>query len=405
MLLEQINKAEKRMNEIKAEVDSIKPTDDGALDKIKNLTEEYRSLSKERAELRAALDITPVEITTSAPMTIVQAAGEERNEDARGTIEYRTAFMKFIKTGKVSDALKIGESRADATTLTSDISYAIPSTIQNKVITELISYGGIYAKITKSNIKGGVSVPIGSFDITATWVGDGQTSETKKVSTSGSVSFNYYLLEARVGTSLIASVTQLDVFESIMVERLVAAVVIAIEKAVFLGTGVNQPIGILTDVRVPASNKLTVALADLTFDKWQSNRNKLKTPYRKNPKNAFYCAQDTFDKYMFGLKDNNGQPIARVTSGIDGEPNYRFLGREVVIVEDDVLPSFDDAAASAPFLVYGNLEQWVLNSNMAMTYDKVRDKLKNRIVDMVQTIADGKLLDANAVLIFKKPAA
>jgi len=46
-----------------------------------------------------------------------------------------------------------------------------------------------------------------------------------------------------------------------------------------------------------------------------------------------------FGKYIEGMTDANGQPVARVNYGLNGTIEERFLGREVIAVEDLLPPS------------------------------------------------------------------
>lgn len=413
-LLQKMTQIEKRMNEIHSALDKLDLNKKEERSQIDTLTSEYEALKEERAQIEKALKVVPIQITEQE-VRGAQMGGmipgasdpkQQRNDDPRGTPEYRKAFMEYCQKGIVSSVL---EKRANETNLTSDVTYLIPSTVQNKVIQKLENYGYIYGQITKSNIKGGVSVPIATFNIIAHWVEETGVSETQKGAANTAVQFSYYLLEARVGTSLIASVTTVELFETLLVEKLIAALIKAIEQAVFTGTGLGQPTGILQETRIPSEQKVTVDSTKLTLTDWQKYRNKLPAAYRKNPANKWYMEQDTFDTYVFGLKDDQGQPVARVNYGIDGEPIYRFLGRPVEIVPASFLKSYADATGHAttgePFCVYGDITQWALNSNMDISYVKYTDRNSNKVIDLAQMIADGKTLDAYSFVILKKGAA
>lgn len=413
-LLQKMNQIETRMNEIHSALDKLDLNKKEDRSQIDTLTAEYSTLKEERSQIEKALKVVPIEVTPSEVRGsqfggMVPGASDpkqQRSDDPRGTPEYRKAFMEYCQKGTVSSVL---EKRSNETNLTTDITYLIPSTVQNKVIQKLEDYGAIYGQITKSNIKGGFSVPIATFNIVANWVDETAVSETQKGAANTAVQFSYYLLEARVGTSLIASVTSVELFETLLVEKLIAALIKAIEQAVFTGTGLGQPTGILQETRIPTEQKVTVDSTKLTLVDWQKYRNKLPAAYRKNPANKWYMEQDTFDTHVFGLKDDQGQPVARVNYGIDGEPIYRFLGRPVEIVPASFLKSYADATGHATtgeaFCVYGDITQWALNSNMDISYVKYTDRNNNKVIDVAQMIADGKTLDANAFVILKKGAA
>ena len=57
-----------------------------------------------------------------------------------------------------------------------------------------------------------------------------------------------------------------------------------------------------------------------------------------------YHERRRLNRYIVGMVDSTGQPVARVNYGLDGSIEERFLGREVIAVED-LLPSIDDDGA------------------------------------------------------------
>ena len=115
-------------------------------------------------------------------------------------------------------------------------------------------------------------------------------------------------------------------------------------------------------------------------------------------------AQATFDGYIDGMVDANGQPIARVNYGITGEETYRFGGKEVITVEEDVLKAYETASASDVVAVFVNLNDYAINSNLQLQTYKWVDHSTNKVYNKAILIADGKLLDPNGVLLIKKGA-
>lgn len=401
-LLEQ---AQQRSQAIAIEIAAIDTTQEGAEARMDALIAEHASVIEARDRYQAALGITastPVQTVVTPNIAQINGADDQRSNNPRGTLEYRQAFMNYVLRGQRSELL---ERRADEQTLTEDATAVIPSNLQDRIISTLETYGGTYARITKTNLKGGVSYPISTFNPEAQWVAEGEVSETKKAEAKDSITFNYYLLEARVAMGIIASVTTLESFEKLIVEKMVAAMIKAIEKSVFVGTGTGQPAGVLGESRIPAAQKLSVAAADLDYKGWIKILGKLPSAYRANASNAWYMAQATFDEYVAGLVDDKGQPAARPSYDITGKLVYRLLGFDIEIVPETYIKSFTAAAASDPVFLFGNLAEWGLNSNMVITYEKYRDKNTNRIIDVTQAIADGKTLDANAFLVGKKKTA
>ena len=115
-------------------------------------------------------------------------------------------------------------------------------------------------------------------------------------------------------------------------------------------------------------------------------------------------AAGTFEGYIDGMVDANGQPIGRVNQGITGAPQERFNGREVLLVEDDIVAPYDSASTGDVVAVFCKLSDYCINSNMQMAVYRWMDHDNNQWVDKAILINDGKLLDPNGVMIIKKGA-
>jgi HK97 family phage major capsid protein len=293
------------------------------------------------------------------------------------------------------------ELRADATTVTSDVGAVIPTTTLQEIIKKLSSYGEIYAKVRKLNIQGGVRVPILSLKPTANWIGEGKSSDDQKITADKYVSFDYHGLECKISQSLLASIVTYEMFQREFVPLTVEAIIAALEKAIFAGTGSGQPLGITKDERVPADNTITLSAKDFSsWSGWKKNVfGKMKKSYRDG---IFVMAQGTFDGYIDGMVDDNKQPIARVNYGITEGEKYRFGGKAVETVENDVIAGYDDAAKGDVVAVFFKPSDYAINSNMVMTVVKWTDHDDNKVKNKAILICDGKLLDPNGVLIIKK---
>ena len=339
-------------------------------------------------EGRGLIPLATMKTRTGAPATEV---------DPYDTPEYRTAFMNFACRGEVIPA------NLRATTLTTDVSAAIPTTYLNEIVKELKSYGNIYAAVRKLNVQGGVEIPISDIKPTAVWIGD-TASDAQKLSANESVSFKYFGLECKIAQSLLVSVTTLEAFQNLFVELATEAIAKALDISIISGSGTNQPLGVINDKRVPSGNVVT--LTEEEFTSWSGWKKKvfgkMKKAYRKG---NFYMAQGTFDGYIDGMVDQNGQPIGRVNYGIDGEEKYRFGGKNVETVEDDVIKAYDDASAGDVVAVFLNPSDYGFNSNLEMKTVKWIDNDTNEVKTKVVLIGDGKLIDPNGVVIVKKGAA
>ncbi len=325
-----------------------------------------------------------------------------RNEevDAHDTVEYRTAFMNFV----CRNVPMAAELRANEVTATGDAGIAIPTTYVNEIIRELDTYGNIYAKVRKMDVQGGIAIPVLTLKPEATWIGDGEASESKKIGAKDSITFSYFGVECKIAQTLFTNVTTLSAFQALFVPLATEAIVKAIEISILNGNGETQPTGILKDTRVKAENVIT--MSEDEFKSWASWHIKVKGSMKKAYRTGeFVMNQATFDGYIDGMVDKNGQPVGRTTYGINGEETYRFMGKNVETVEDSMLPSWDDAAEGDVVAVFVKLSDYCINSNLKMTTVKWTDPDTNQIKNKCIMICDGKLIDPYGVLIIKKGAA
>ena len=327
---------------------------------------------------------------------------EKRKADPYDTPEYREAFMNFVCRGVPIPA----QFRQDQTTTTTDASAVIPTTILREIIKEVSVYGNLFDEIRHLNIQGGVQVPILTLKPEAHWITANtgtKESDDQKIQANQSVSFSYHGLECKIAQTLLTSVTTLEMFQDQFIPLAAEAMAKALDIAVMNGSGSGEPLGVTNDTRVPAANVIELSSSDMaSWAGWKKNVfAKMKKAYRGG---KFYMAQGTFDGYIDGMVDDNGQPIGRVNYGIDGDERYRFGGRIVDTVEDDVLPNYDDAEEGDVIAVFFKPQDYAFNSNLTMTTAKWIDRETNQIKNQVILIGDGKLLDPYGVLIIKKGA-
>lgn len=320
--------------------------------------------------------------------------------DPRATDEYRNAFMNFMKTGVMDKVLQ----NANATTLASDAGALVPVTIMNEIIKKMRAYGQIFNRVRKLNVKGGVEFPILSLKPVATWIGDGVVSDRQKVTANTKVSFAYHGIECRVAVSLLADTITLDGFESLITDLIVEAIIVAVENSIINGTGSGQPLGITKDARIPAGNIITLTAAKInTYKGWADDVFAV-IPLAYRAGASWMMASGTFESKIKGMVDTAGQPVGGVNRGIADGVQERFDGREVILVEDDVIKPYATAATGDIIAVYCKLTDYVINSNMQMTSYRFFDQDKNEWVDKMILICDGKILDPNGVIIVKKGA-
>jgi len=416
-LLELIAKREAKKAELlqrNSETEDVK--------ELKDITADLEAINSDITELRSILDAMPDEESEQRKADeqgtpdqeqrgrqpvggarilgtygVSQTQTEQRNGDKYGSEEYRSAFMNYVLKGVKTEGL---EFRADATTSTGDIGAVIPTTIMNQVIEKMKDYGMIWPRVSVTNIKGGVKLPVASVKPTARWVSEGSVAEKQKKTISTSIVFAYYKLQIRVALTLETDLVSLPIFEQTVSDNISEAMAIGLEGAVISGSGSGEPLGIANDTDIPVAQVLSIAVEDMDkYQTWTTIMSKMPRKYRNK---AVLILNDLdWNKYIVGMVDANGQPVARTTFGLDAVQQERFLGREVIPVED-YLTSIDDADIGDVFGIVCNLRDYLVNSNMQITYKRYFDEETDEWISKSTMICDGKLGDKNGVLLLKK---
>jgi HK97 family phage major capsid protein len=361
---------------------------------VNALEAEVRALQTEKTELEEKAKRAAIAAGIQTGAIQAQSIQVPGAVVSSGEGEYRKAFMDYVLRNKRSEVL---ETRA--TTLTSDVGSVIPDTIIGQIVEKLKAHGTIWNKITKTNVKGGVTIPTSSLKPTASWTSEGSVA-AKQNKTTGSVTFSYHKLQMRVAVSLEASTTSLDMFEQALVENIYEAMIVAVEEAVVSGSGTGRPLGIIQDTSIPAAQKIAVLAADVnSYAKWVAIVSNIPLAYEG--KVSLTMTKKDWDTNIVGMVDSQGQPVARVTFGLSGRPERRFLGYEVVLV-DDYLTTFASGVDGTTFAYFADYSDYVFNSNMQLLYKKYFDEDTDEFIDKATLIGDGKLKGPHSVLLLNK---
>lgn len=330
------------------------------------------------------------------------------NADPYATMEYRQAFMAYAQRGTEIPANLVKRDGMPANTTT--LGATIPTTVLNEFINEIRKvYGNLYTKVRKLNIQGAVKVPIAELQAQFKWV----TEDTVSPRQDGGkineyVEFSYNMAEIRVSQSLLSSIVSLDLFEREIVRIMMIAYMQAMDTGIVKGTGKGQMLGILNDPRVLATgNVIEMTAADI--NNWTSWRKKFfaKLPlgYRDG---EFIFPLATVDAYLETMADANNNPVFRQATGLevnDGDsvnPNGRFFGRDISLVEPDIIPDFDSAAAGDVIGIYWQPNEYAINTNMQFGMRRWFDEDRNEWVNKMLTIVDGKVLNPMGFWLIKK---
>lgn len=401
---------EKRLARLNSKKESLaqrcKASEDA--NEVRSLTDLLEDLNAEIEETRAELSAIEEEATTAnvSRETSIPAdaetrgainlgsfkAAETRKENPLESVEYRNAFMKYVTEGTAIPA----EVRGDATS-TAETGVMIPLTIMNEVINTVKKrYGNLYSKVRKVSVKGGVEYPIGALKASFKWISEKTVSPRQKVDKLGKVSFGYHVAEIRIAQTFLSQLLTLSAFEATMTEVIAVAYLEAMDYAIMNGSGDGQPLGVLNDPRV--TNTITMTAADISnWTKWRKNFfAKLPLGYRAGD---FVFASSTVDAYLETMQDANGNPIFRQATGLevnDGDatnPNGRFFGREISLVEPDIIADFDSASAGDVIGLFWQPLEYAINENFAFTMRRYFDDETNEWVDKALVVVDGKVLN------------
>lgn len=331
------------------------------------------------------------------------------NDDPFATMEYRKAFMRYAQTGEAIPANLVQRDGSPANTNT--LGATIPTTVLNEFI-QLIRkvYGNLYYKVRKLNIKGGVKVPISELQATFKWI----TEDTVSPRQDGGqikdyVEFSFNMAEIRVSQSLLSSIVTIDLFEREIVRIMLIAYLQAMDTGIVNGTGKGQMLGILNDPRVMNQPDHIIEMTAADFSNWTAWRKKFfaKLPlgYRAG---EFIFPLATVDAYLETMADANNNPIFKQATGLevnDGDtrfPNGRFFGREISLVEPDIIKDFDNAEAGDVVGIFWQPQEYAINTNMAFGMRRYFDEDRNEWVNKMLTVVDGKVLNPRGFYIIKK---
>ena len=396
-------------------------------DEISDINEELAEIAEEEkraaAPAQAPSNAQPVngEIRGAYAMNPDPMQGKKADKvNPYETEEYRRAFMAYVQRGAaipqnlINDVAEYRESlpvdmRAGVPITTADTGAAIPLTIMRDVINTVRKrYGNLYSKVRKMSIPGGVEFPIGALQASFKWINESTVSPRQKLAPLGKVQFSYHTGEIRIAQSFLSQLLTIEAFESKIVEVIAIAYMQAMDDGIVNGTGNGQMLGILNDARVTGTSQaITLTAAEISnWTAWRKKFfSKLPLGYRDG---EFIFAMSTVDAYLETMADANNNPVFRQATGLevnDGDaanPNGRFFGRNIALVEPDILPDYDTANSNDVIGIYWQPEEYAINENFGFTMRRYFDEETNEWVDKALVVCDGKVLNPNGIWLIKK---
>lgn len=402
---------------------------------VRSINEELGELNEEIAETQEEIDtieeVTPdpepdpnqqrsnppvgaQQVNNGIPMASYSqnpAGTQQReNKDPYASMEYREAFKAYVQRGTPIPENLTQRAGGDAgPTVAADLGMIIPTTIMNEFIKKVSKvYGQLYSKVRKLNIQGGVKFPISDLKANFKWITETTPSGRQKAGdVKEYVEFSYNIGEIRVSQTLLSQVVALQMFEEEIVRIMTEAYVEAMDKGIIAGTGAGQMLGILKDTRVTEQTDHIIEFTAEQFGDWAQWRKRLFSviPLSKRGKGEFIFTASTVESNLLTMKDANNRPIFKEAAELNvGESatDGRFYGREVAMVEPDIVADFDTAGSGDVVGVYWIPDDYAINTNLAFGMKRYFDEDKNEWVNKGLTIVDGKILDPSGVYIIKK---
>jgi HK97 family phage major capsid protein len=258
-------------------------------------------------------------------------------------------------------------------------SAAVPTQTLNKIF-RYLEESPILSRIDLTHIPGNVVLPVESAVAAAAWVAVGVAATDSDDSVT-SISLGAHKLIKTLEITADIEAMAIDAFEAWIVAKLGEKMEVALDNAVFNGTGSGQPTGILK----------TVSTATGTFTKAKAKYSDLINIIAKLPsgpaKNATFAMPRTlFFTDVIGIEDQSGQPVCHVD--VESPAKYNILGYHVIL--DDNIP--------ADNILFGDFKAYKMNLAKAPVIssdDSVAFRTGSRVY-RAMALADGKLAMASA---------
>ena len=378
-----------------------------------------------RIELAAEMKIERRSAVAGGVGTVVEAPVAQRSAapaepaDRFDTPEYRNAFMEYVCRGTAMPAEfrkdDFGTVATGGPTVSSGVSPQVPTTMQKEIVQAMREYGTIWNEVRKASVQGGIWFRIVDIVPTASWLQENNVSDYQKVTNDAKISFSFFELECRMSQSLLAAAVTFADFQAMFVPAVAEAMVNAIEAAIMNGNGTSQPLGILNDPRVSTKTNphdpRKVAVIELTeaqvanWKDWRKEvKSKIPTMYRNG---KFYMNYATFDCYVETMSDDNNAPVSVDYNPVTGEEVARLCGIPVDKVGDNILKDFDTAQAGDVFAIYGDMKNYLVNTQPGMPMTTVKWVDHDTNTEKIKSLCalDGKVLNPYGFILLKKKAS
>ena len=383
-----LNKRKALVDEAQACIDSNDMKGYAAKEKeLKKLDEDFEAQATAQANLNA------LNGNVSSKAAEFYANKAEPSDDF-GSLEYRKAFMNYVvQRTPIPD--NFSNAFQNVTTSTGDVSPVIPITVLNRIVEKMENIGTVLNLVTRTNYKGGLTIPTSNIKPTATWVNEGAGVTVQKSGVNGTITFTYHKLKVAVSMTLEVSVMSLSAFETKFVNDVSYAMVKALEQAIIDGSGTDRPKGILAETPVTGQALQIASGTAISYNTLVAMEAALPSAYENG---AVYAMTKKTFMAFYGIVDDNGQPIARINYGISGKPERSILGRDVVILDNYIANYTPTVTANTIVAFIFNFADYILNTNYEITAKVYEDNDTDDLIRKAVMITDGKVVDKNSLV-------
>lgn len=367
-----------RLAAISQELDKPGADLDALEQEVRNLKQEKTQITQ-GAERRANI----MRMMSAGEGTVVRTFDPglpEKRTYTPESAEYRSAWLRNLQ-GKTLTA----EERAAVTA-----SAVIPTQTMNRIVGKL-EETPIIAAVDVTYIPGNVSYPVEKTVNAASWVAMG-TAATDSGDALDTISLGAYKLIKTVEITADVKDMGIDAFESWLVDRLANKIAVAVDAAIFNGTGSSQATGILKAGEITQTGTFTKTA--ITFKDLTKIMATVGTQYLTNAK--FAMPRALFYGEVLGLTDTAGKPV--VVTDPQSPAKLNILGFPVIV---------DDNCA-ADTIVFGDFKEGykfnfakapVVESDASVAFRA------GSTVYRAMALADGKPADKKALCVFKRASA
>lgn len=374
-----------RIEQINARLAAIANEIDGAQgEALTALENEVTQLTNERTQImndiQARQQLRAAIASGQVAGVVIDPPGDGGNgANARtfapDTAEYREAYLLNLQGRSLTT-----EQRAAVSA-----SAAVPTQTLNQVF-RYLEESPILSRVDMTYIPGNVVLPVEGTVAAASWVAMG-TAATDSADTITSISLGAHKLIKTIEITADVEAMAIDAFEAWIVAKLGEKIEVALDAAVFTGTGTNQATGILT----------TLSTATGTFTKAKATYADLVKIIGSLPsgpaRNAvFAMPRALFFSDVIGIEDANGQPV--IHADVESPAKYNILGYHVIL-DDNI---------TADNILFGDFKAYKMNIAKAPVIssdDSVAFRTGSRVY-RAMALADGKLAMSSAFVRYNR---